>query len=266
MESLQLDHLTSWELRHNFLNFSNLQIKMLSKVIIFSCVLACSLAAPTADAEADPQLLLAGAPYTGAAVVGAAAVAPAAVVPAAVAPAVVAPAVVAPNCEIQHEEIETNVCTPSAKTVCETKTVVAQSVKYEKLCKEVTSKHCANGPVLASGYAGHIIAKREADAEADAQWLGGLGYHAAAVAQPIVQEVPVAHEETITHPCHEVTSEHCLDNPVIEETEVPIEQCHVVNVVDCVPQVQKIAKTVCTPVETKVVKHVAHPFAYHYGK
>ena len=120
-------------------------------------MLACSLAAPTADAEADPQLLLAGAPYTGAAVVGAAAVAPAAVVPAAVAPAVVAPAVVAPNCEIQHEEIETNVCTPSAKTVCETKTVVAQSVKYEKLCKEVTSKHCANGPVLASGYAGHII-------------------------------------------------------------------------------------------------------------
>lgn len=236
---------------------------MLSKVIIFSCVLAVSFAAPTADAEADPQLLLAGTPYHHGGVHLAAGV-----VAAAVGPAIVAPAVVAPNCEIQHEEIETQVCTPNVKHVCETKTVIAQSVKYEKLCKEVTSKHCANGPLVA-GYGGHIIAKREADAEADAQWLGGLGYHGyhhAAQVVPTVAEVPVAHEETITSPCHEVTSEHCLNNPVVEETEVPIEQCHVVHVVACDPIVQKIAKTVCTPVVSKVLKHVGHPFAYQYGK
>merc|ERR1719277_2120822 len=74
-----------------------------------------------------------------------------------------------------------------------------------------------------------------------------------------------AHEETITSPCHEVVSEHCVNNPVVEDTAVPIEQCHVVNKVDCVDEVQKIPKTLCEAVETKVVRH-AHPFAYHYGK
>lgn len=218
--------------------------------------MAVSFAAPTADAEADPQLLLNTLP----AAIVPAAVAPAAVAPLAVAtapivtPAVVAPTVVAPNCEIQHEEIETQVCTPSAETVCETKEVVAQSVKYEKLCKEVTSKHCANG---LPGYA-HVVAKREADAEA---WYGYGGFGHAAIA-------PVAYtqEETITSPCHEVVAEHCLNNPVVEETPVPIEQCHVVNRVACVKNVQKIPKTVCTEVVSKVVRPVHHPFAYNYGK
>lgn len=220
---------------------------MLAKVIIFSCFMAVSFAAPTADAEADPQLILNAAP----AVVAPAAVAPAAVVPAAVAP-VVAPAPVVPsNCEIQHEEIVSQICTPRAETVCETKEVVAQSVKYEKLCKEVTSKHCANG---IPGYA-HVVAKREADAEA---WYG---YGA-----PVVAPVAYTAEETITSPCHEVVAEHCLNNPVVEETPVPIEQCHVVNKVDCVDNVQKIPKTVCKEVTSTVVRPIAHPFAYHYGK
>lgn len=218
--------------------------------------MAVSFAAPTADAEADPQLFLGALP----AVVAPAAIAPAAVAPLAVAPApivapaVIAPAVVAPNCEIQHEEIVTQICTPRAETVCETKEVVAQSVKYEKLCKEVTSKHCANG---IPGYA-HVVAKREADAEA---WYGYGGFGHAAIA-------PVAyhHEETITSPCHEVVAEHCLNNPVVEETPVPIEQCHVVNKVDCVENIQKIPKTVCKEVVSKVVRPVAHPFAYTYGK
>merc|ERR1712001_596246 len=224
-------------------------------VIIFSCVLAVSFAAPTADA--DPQLLLGALPVAAPALVKAAevvapaAVAPAIVAPAAVAPAVVAPTVVAPNCEIQYEELATQVCTPRTETVCETKDVVAQSVKYEQVCKEVTSKHCANG--VAAPY-GHIIAKRDTDADA---WYG--------YAAPAVVPHVYAHEETITSPCHEVVSEHCVNNPVVEDTPVPIEQCHVVNKVDCVEEIQKIPKTVCEAVETKVVRH-AHPFAYHYGK
>merc|ERR1712158_231393 len=228
---------------------------MLSKVIIFSCVLAVSFAAPTADADADPQLLLGALPVAAPALVKAAevvapaAVAPAIVAPAAVAPAVVAPTVVAPNCKIEYEELTTQICTPRTETVCETKDVVAQSVKYEQVCKEVTSKHCANG--VAAPY-GHVIAKRDADA-----WYG--------YAAPAVVPHVYAHEETITSPCHEVVSEHCVNNPVVEDTPVPIEQCHVVNKVDCVEEIQKIPKTVCEAVETKVVRH-AHPFAYHYGK
>ena len=211
--------------------------------------MAVSFAAPTADADADPQLLVAAAP----AVVPAVAAVKAApiVAPAAVAPAVVAPTVVAPNCKIEYEELTTQICTPRTETVCETKDVVAQSVKYEQLCKEVTSKHCANG--VAAPY-GHVIAKRDADADA---WYG--------YAAPAVVPHVYAHEETITSPCHEVVSEHCVNNPVVEDTPVPIEQCHVVNKVDCVDEVQQIPKTVCEAVETKVVRH-AHPFAYHYGK
>lgn len=228
---------------------------MLSKVIIFSCVLAVSFAAPTADADADPQLLLGSLPVAGVPLVKAAeVVAPAAVAPAVVAPAVVAPTVVAPNCKIEYEEITTQICTPRTETVCETKDVVAQSVKYEKLCKEVTSKHCANGVAAPAHPYAHVIAKRDADADA---WYG--------YAAPAIVPHVYAHEETITSPCHEVVSEHCVQNPVVEDTPVPIEQCHVVNKVDCVDEVQKIPKTLCEAVETKVVRH-AHPFAYHYGK
>jgi hypothetical protein len=232
--------------------FLKIAIKMFSKVLVFSCVLAVSFAAPTADADADAQILLNAAPVVGPAVVAPAAVAPAAVAPVAVAaPApVVGPAVVAPNCKIEHEEIVTQVCTPRTETVCETKDVTAQGVKYEKLCKEVTSKHCAN----AVPYGPHVIAKREADAQ-----YFGYGHH---VVAPAVYH----HEETHTSPCHEVVAEHCVNNPVIEETVVPIEQCHVVNKVDCVDHVEQIPKTVCEPVETKVVRALHHPFGYAYGK
>jgi hypothetical protein len=246
---------------------------MLTKVITFSCFLAVSLAAPTADA--DPQLLLAGlgapaiAPLAGANLVGAA-VGPALLGPAVVAPAVLAPApvVLPPNCVIEHEVIETQVCTPRAETVCETKEVIAQAVTYEKLCKEVTSRHCAGlaAPVapFLGALAGHVVAKREAEPYYGLGGFGGFGGYGHHLAAPVAY---AAHEETITSPCHEVVSEHCLNSPVVEETAVPIEQCHVVNKVDCVPEVQKIAKTVCTPVESKVVRHLAaHPFAYQYGK
>ena len=215
--------------------------------------MAVSFAAPTADAEADPQLLLNALPAVAAPAPVVAAVAPA-VAPVAV-PAPVAPVVPA-NCKIEYEELTTQVCTPRTETVCETKEVIAQSVEYKKLCKEVTSKHCAHGV----GYAGHVIAKREADAEA---WYGyghPIAHHA------VVAPAAYTAEETITSPCHEVTAEHCLNNPEIVETPVPIEQCHVVNKVDCVDHVEKIPKTVCEEVVTKVVRALHHPFGYAYGK
>lgn len=236
---------------------------MLSKVLFFSCLLAVSYAAPTADAEAeaeaDPQLLLGGG-LVGAGLLGAPAVAaglgavaaPYGLAAAAIPGPIPAPVAVAPNCAIEHEELVTQVCTPRAETVCETKEVIAQTVEYEKLCKEVTSKHCANLGAPVS------VVKREAEADAYYGYAGhAVGYaHVPAV---------VAHEETITSPCHEVVSEHCVDNPKIVDVPTPIEQCHVVHLVDCVDQVQQIPKTVCTETEAKVVRHVAHPFAYGHG-
>lgn len=232
---------------------------MLTKILTVSCLVAMSLAAPAEEARDAKQLIL-----PGAAGVYAAHIAPA------VAP--IAPAL-APNCRIAYEDIETQICTPKALPVCETKEVIAQHVEYRKLCKDVTSKHCAGAPA-------HLVFKR--DAEADPQFFGALGlpYHhglphtvapavvpavapAVAVAPAIaVAPAVVAHEETHTTPCHTVTAEHCVNNPEVVDTPVPIEQCHIVEKVDCVAKIEKIPKTLCEPVETKVVKHVISPFAY----
>ena len=44
----------------------------------------------------------------------------------------------------------------------------------------------------------------------------------------------------------------------------PVEQCILVDKVDCVPVVQTVPKTICDPVETAVVQHqaIANPLAY----
>lgn len=245
---------------------------MLAKVIIFSCFLAVSLGAPTEVEEGREGKQLFLSPYHHGGVhpcgtpgipCGPAVVAPA-VGPAVVGPAVVAPAVVAPalasNCEIQTEDLVTQVCTPKVERVCVTKEVIAQHVDYEKVCKEVESRHCAAAPLPA--LAGHVLAKRDADP----QFFGAFGgIHApiAPVAAPY--HIATAHEETHTTPCHTVVSEHCVNNPIVVETPVPIEQCHDVHKVDCVEEIQKIPKTVCVPVETKVLRHTVNPFAYNYG-
>jgi hypothetical protein len=232
---------------------------MLTKIITFSCLLAVSLAAPSADAEADPHY----------AALPAATVLAAAPAPVAIAPA---PVTLAPNCKIEHDEIETQVCTPRVDHVCETKDVTAQHVEYEKKCIEVTSKHCAGiaAPAVAAAPVAHVVAKRDAEQkDREGKFYGFHGLHHAAiapVAAPIAAPVAyAAHHETVTTPCHEVVSEHCLDSPIVVETVVPIEQCHAVHLVDCVPETQKIPKTICEAVEHTVVHQLAHPFAYGHG-
>merc|ERR1712029_326256 len=162
----------------------------------------------------------------------------------------------APNCKVEDVVIETQACTPRSETVCNTIDVTHQHVEYEQICGDVTSTHCPAAPA-------HLI-KREADAEADPQYFAapgygyaGLGYAPTAVAAPVAPAVT-----TVKHACHEVTTQHCVDSPKAVDTVVPLEHCHVKQVVDCVPASQTVPKTVCEPVETK---HVAyHPFAYHY--
>merc|ERR1711936_394215 len=175
----------------------------------------------------------------------------------------------APNCKIEQVVIEVQSCTPRPEQVCDTIDVDHQEIEYEKICKEVTSTHCPVSPA-------HII-KREAEAEADADaqvWgLGGLNYPFAypginginrvAPVAPVAAPVAIAPTvATVKHACHEVTTEHCVDSPKAVTTTVPLEHCHVKQVVDCVPAEQTVPKTVCEPVETR---HISlHPFAYHY--
>jgi len=211
---LQLES-SSWEV------FSKLVI--MYKLFAVSCLAAAALAAP----NPDPQVLVGAAPVAG--------------------PAVVAPAL-APNCKIAYEAIPTQSCTPRAENVCKTHEIEHQGVEYEKVCKEVTSRHC--------GAPGSFLYKREAEAEADPQFYAGVHpYH-----------VPAA-VATVKQGCHETVSEHCVDSPKVVSKVVPYETCHITQVVDCVETEQQVAKTVCEPVEHQVVTRAGgfyHPFAYNH--
>merc|ERR1719516_292442 len=96
---------------------------MNTKVFILSCLLSCSLGAPAADAEADPQLL--AAPYH---------------------------AVAASNCVTEHEVLTTQLCTPSTENVCTTETVDTEEIEYEKVCTDVVSKICVAPAATAVGH------------------------------------------------------------------------------------------------------------------
>merc|ERR1712161_120108 len=176
-------------------------------------------------------------------------------------------------CTPSTEEIEIQSCAPTAETVCVTNDVVSEEITYEKRCKEVVNKHCAHIGHAGLGYAhaglvGHVV-KREADAEADAQVFGygglhhGLGYaglhggyahHAVAIPAPVTK--------TIETPCTEVSTEHCVDVPIVKEVVTPVETCHVVTKVTCTPAVHSIPKVTC---EAGVTEIVEHPVYAHHG-
>jgi len=210
------------------------------KVFAISCLVASCLAAPAADAEADPQYLL-----------GAPAVAP------------VAPVAyhAATNCETVVETLITQTCTPTAENVCTTQTVETEEIEYEKVCKEVVDVIC-DGPA-------HYIAKREADAEAEAdpQFLAAPYHHAAYAAAPVAAHA-VAHslKATVKHACREVTTEHCVDNPKVKPVPVEVEHCHTVTKVTCADVTNEIPTTKCEPVVSEHVSHAAYAAPYVYGK
>merc|ERR1712025_727308 len=126
---LQLEIL-SWEVHFTIMN---------TKVFVLSC----SLGAPAADAEADPQLLAGplAAPYH---------------------------TVAASNCVTEHEILTTQICTPSTENVRTTETVETEEIEYEKVCKEVVDTIC-DAPLAPVAPYAHAIYKREAEAEADAE-------------------------------------------------------------------------------------------------
>ena len=206
------------------------------KVFAVSCLLALAGAAPAPEAEADAQFLAAHYHHVG----------------------------VAPNCKTEVDVLVTQRCAPTTENVCTTATVDTEEIEYEKVCQDVVSKIC-DGPVL--GY--HGIGKREADAEADAQYFGFGGYAAHHIAPVAAHAVAHTVEATVKHACREVTTEHCVDNPIVKAVPVEVETCHVVTKVACEDVNNEIPKTICEPVETTHVSHAGYGLGYAgygYGK
>jgi len=233
-------------------------------------------AAPTADAEADAQLLLAShpaaalphGPVAAAATVAHAPLAAAPLAPVAAGPVVhaaapLAPApaaayhVPAPNCKTENEVLTTQTCVPSAEEKCSTETVDTEEIEYEKVCKDVVDTIC-DAPLA------HAVYKREA--EADPQYIAAAPY-AHHVVAPVAHAVAHSAVATVKHACREVTTEHCVDNPKIKIVPVEVKHCHTVTKVTCSDHENLIPKTTCEPVETTHVSNYALPaVAGYYGK
>merc|ERR1712238_572728 len=214
---------------------------MIAKITLVSCLAAIAMAAP------EPQLGY-GLGYGGGVVSS---------VPAA--------------CTPSTEEIEIQSCAPSTDTVCVTNDIASQEIDYEKRCATVVNKHCAHIGHAGLGYAhaglvGHVV-KREADAEADAQVFGygglhhGLGY-AGLHGGYAHHAAPAPVTKTIETPCTEVSTEHCVDVPIVKEVVTPVKTCHVVTKVVCTPAVHSIPKITC---EAGVTEIVEHPVYAHHG-
>ena len=229
------------------------------------------MAAPSADAEADPALLHAG--HFGLGLHAAAPVAAVHAAPVAVAAPV---AIAAPNCKVEHEILLTQTCTPLAENVCSTETVETEEIEYEKVCKDVVSVLC-DAP-----HAYHGVYKREAEAEADADAFYGYGgYAAAPLAHAVAAPVAVAHHApvlpaahavahsavaTVKHACREVTTQHCVDNPKVKIVPVEVEHCHTITKVTCADVENSLPKTTCEAVETTHTYALGHHAAYaHHG-
>merc|ERR1712238_390347 len=214
---------------------------MIAKITLVSCLAAIAMAAP------EPQLGY-GLGYGGGVVSS---------VPAA--------------CTPSTEEIEIQSCAPTAETICSTADVVSEEITYEKRCATVVNKHCAQiGGYAHHGLVGHVV-KREADAQVFgygglhhglgyAGLHGGYAHHAA----PVAVALPAPVTKTIETPCTEVSTEHCVDVPIVKEVVTPVETCHVVTKVVCTPAVHSIPKITCEAGVTEIVEHpVVAGYAHH---
>merc|ERR1711962_679709 len=219
-----------------------IQFNMNTKVFALACMAALAGAAPAADADAEADAQFLG--YAGHAVAA----------PLAHAVAPVAVAAPAPNCVTEDVILVTQVCTPAAEEVCSTETVATQEIEYEKVCQEIVDTLC-DAPVAAPVAAAHAVAPAPL---------------------PVAHAVAHSVTETVKHACREVTTEHCVDNPMIIEVPVEVEHCHTVTKVTCADVENKLPKTTCEAVVTTATSHaavaaplpVAHhvaPVGYAYG-
>merc|ERR1712010_372365 len=159
-------------------------------------------------------------------------------------------------CTPSTEEIEIQSCAPSADTVCVTNDIASEEIEYEKRCTTVVNKHCAHiGGYAHAGLVGQVVGYGGLH--------HGLGYAGYAHHAPVAVALPAPVTKTIETPCTEVSTEHCVDVPIVKEVITPVETCHVVTKVTCTPAVHTIPKVTCEAGVTEILEHpVLHHGAY----
>jgi len=194
--------------------------------------------------------------------------------------------VTSPNCKVDNEILITQSCVPTPESVCTVETVDTEEIEYEKVCKNVVDVICDTPkPVRQHGHAiAHV--KREAESHADAESsifhagvpAPGLAHAAHPIVAPSKPVVPVVHSPpvanavarsavaTIKHACHEVTTEHCVDNPKVKIVPVEVRSCHTVTKVTCSDVENPLPRTTCEPVETKVALTTQHQHVGYASK
>jgi hypothetical protein len=157
---------------------------------------------------------------------------------AAVAP--VAPLVYhAPNCTTVEETVTLKQCTPKIDNKCDDVEVPIQKIEFEEVCNDITHKICTPKVVEATG--GEEAAekvKREADAEADAD-AQFLGYHGYPVVAPVV--APVLY----TTVCEDKVQQVCHKKPVVVAATQTVKSCQAIHSVDCADIEHKVPRTTC---------------------
>ena len=205
--------------------------------------MAITLAAPYAEAEAEPQLVTLHSPNSYSIHFGAQAPVSTTVnVPGN--PQLMIPFATS-NCEIQYDVLETQICAPRTEKICEIKDIISQSIKSKKVCKNIVTDKC--NPVNASveGASDHP--------HPNGQRKNKPGYpnYGSVTLRPdpstTVPAKPFAYRQIPPLICTKVVSEYCLNSPTVEEITVPINLCYAVNKVECVKKVKEIPKNVCTP-------------------
>lgn len=146
----------------------------------------------------------------------------------------------APNCTTVEEIITLKQCTPKVDNKCEDVEIPIQTVEFEEICTDVTTKICTPKVVEATG--GEEAAekvKREAEAEADAQFI--VPYPGLPVLHhPVVQPV------FYTTVCEDKVDKHCYKNPVVKPSTKTVKSCQAVASVDCTDVEHKVPRTTCT--------------------
>merc|ERR1712025_826465 len=198
---------------------------------------------------------------------------------------------VSSNCKEESVELITHSCSPTAESFCIPNTLDTEEIEFEKVCVDVVNTIC-DDPTIATPAFTAFKHKRAADAEAEAvadagaeavpeadplliashiinpaapkisAVLSHVG-HAGHLAVPpapapvpaLVGAVPHPAVATITHPCHQVSTEHCFDSPKVKQVPVDVENCHTVTKVSCTEVKKRLPKTVCTPVTTTEVSY-----------
>lgn len=124
------------------------------------------------------------------------------------------------RCTLEHEPFETQTCTTIPERLCQPVSVVNQRISYEKKCKDIISSVCPDSDPIDD----HYLVKRQID-------------------------FPHFYGPSVNLPCQDITTQHCIDSPLVVEEPATLENCNIITKVQCAPVVRQIPRQVCQQVE-----------------